>query len=123
MAYVNEFMAVPPVQSYGATVLRRALHLMLEMYPKDKRVQYLAGNWMMGEQQYSRAIRQCEKALAIDKNYFAPMNDLGYAYARQREFDKAFAVMERQIAVRPNQPNPQDSYAEILRSCMHCTSP
>jgi tetratricopeptide (TPR) repeat protein len=70
---------------------------------------------MMGEQEYERASRQFEKALAIDKNYAPALNDLGYAYAHQREFDKAFATMERQIAVRPSLPNPQDSYAEILR--------
>ncbi len=92
-----------------------AMNDLLEMYPKDKRVQYLAGNWMMGEQEYDRASRQFEKALAIDKNYAPALNDLGYAYAHQREFDKAFATMERQIAVKPGQPNPQDSYAEILR--------
>jgi tetratricopeptide (TPR) repeat protein len=92
-----------------------AMNDLLEMYPKDKRVQYLAGNWMMGEQEYERAARQFEKTLALDKNYAPALNDLGYSYAHQREFDKAFATMERQIAVRPNLPNPQDSYAEILR--------
>jgi tetratricopeptide (TPR) repeat protein len=92
-----------------------AMNDLLEMYPKDKRVMYLAGNWMMGERDYERAARQFEKALAIDKNYAPALNDLGYAYAHQHQFDKAFATMERQIAVRPNQPNPQDSYAEILR--------
>jgi tetratricopeptide (TPR) repeat protein len=92
-----------------------AMNDLLEMYPKDKRVIYLAGNWMMGEREYERASRQFEKSLAVDKNYAPALNDLGYAYAHQHQFDKAFAVMERQIAVRPNQPNPQDSYAEILR--------
>ena len=92
-----------------------AMNDLLEMYPKDKRVIYLAGNWMMGEREYARAARQFEKALALDKNYAPALNDLGYAYAHERRFDRAFAVMVRQIAVRPNQPNPQDSYAEILR--------
>lgn len=92
-----------------------AMNDLLEMYPKDKRVIYLAGNWMMGEREYERASKQFEKSLALDKNYAPALNDLGYAYAHDHQFDKAFAVMERQIAVRPNQPNPQDSYAEILR--------
>jgi len=92
-----------------------AMNDLLEMYPKDKRVQYLTGNWMMGEQDYERAAHQLEKALALDKNYAPALNDLGYAYAHERQFDKAFAMMERQITVLPNLPNPQDSYAEILR--------
>lgn len=92
-----------------------AMNDLLEMYPKDKRVFYLAGNWMMGEHEYEPAAKQFEKALALDKNYAPALNDLGYAYAHQHQFAQAFAVMERQIAVRPDQPNPQDSYAEILR--------
>jgi tetratricopeptide (TPR) repeat protein len=88
---------------------------MLEMYPKDKRVLYMAGNWLMGENEYGPSQKMLERALAIDKNYPAALNDLGYAYARNREFDKAFAAMERYIAVLPKEPNPQDSYAEILR--------
>jgi tetratricopeptide (TPR) repeat protein len=43
------------------------------------------------------------------------LNELGYCYARVRSFDSAFAVMQRYIALLPNESNPQDSYAEILR--------
>ena len=56
-----------------------------------------------------------EKALAIDKNYPAALNDLAYVEARNRQFDKAFAAMERYIALLPKEPNPQDSYGELLR--------
>jgi Tfp pilus assembly protein PilF len=56
-----------------------------------------------------------ERALALDKNYPAALNDLGYAYARNREFAEAFAAMERYVAVLPKEPNPHDSYAELLR--------
>src|SRR5215467_14089888 len=43
------------------------------------------------------------------------MNELSYCYARVRDFDKAFAMMQRYIALLPNESNPQDTYAEILR--------
>lgn len=92
-----------------------AMNDMLEMYPKDKRVLYLVGNWLMVEEEYGPCQKMLERALAIDKNYPAALNDLGYAYARNREFDQAFATMERYVAVLPKEPNPQDSYAEILR--------
>jgi len=92
-----------------------AMNDMLEMYPRDKRLFYLAANWLMGAQNHEQAEKLLQRALQLDKNYPAALNDLAYAYARTREFDKAFSAMERYVAVLPNEPNPQDSYAEILR--------
>jgi tetratricopeptide (TPR) repeat protein len=88
---------------------------LLEMYPKDKHLLYLAGNWLMGENGTEQAQRLMEKALAIDKNFPAALNDLAYTYARDRQYDKSFAAMDRYVAVLPNEPNPQDSYGELLR--------
>jgi tetratricopeptide (TPR) repeat protein len=92
-----------------------AMNDMLEMYPKDKRLLYLAGNWLMGENGDEQAMRFMEKALALDKNYPAALNDLAYLHARNREFAKAFAAMDRYVALLPNEPNPHDSYGELLR--------
>ena len=92
-----------------------AMNDMLEMYPRDKRLLYLAGNWLMGENGNDQAQRFFEKALAIDKNYPAALNDLAYVDARNRQFAKAFAAMERYVALLPKEPNPQDSYGELLR--------
>lgn len=92
-----------------------AMNDMLEMYPHDKRLFYLAANWMMGARDPEQAERLLLKALAIDKNYPAALNDLAYAYARTHQFDKAFEAMDRYVALLPTEPNPQDSYAEILR--------
>lgn len=92
-----------------------AMNDVQEMFPKDKHLPYLAGNWMMGQNSYEQAQKTLERALTIDKNYPAALNDLAYCYAYTREFPKAFDAMERYIAVLPTLPNPQDSYAEILR--------
>ena len=92
-----------------------AMNDMLEMFPKDKHLAYLAGNWMMGQNGYEQAQKTLQGALAIDKNYPPALNDLAYCYAQSREYPKAFEVMDRYVAVLPTLPNPQDSYAEILR--------
>jgi tetratricopeptide (TPR) repeat protein len=92
-----------------------AMNDLLEMFPKDKHLLYLAGNWLMGENGDEQARRIMEKALALDKNYPAALNDLAYLYARNREFAKAFADMDRYVALLPTEPNPQDSYGELLR--------
>jgi tetratricopeptide (TPR) repeat protein len=92
-----------------------AMNDLLEMYPKDKHLFYLAGNWLMGENGDEQAQRIMEKAVALDKNFPAALNDLAYLYARNRQFDKAFADMDRYVALLPKEPNPQDSYGELLR--------
>jgi tetratricopeptide (TPR) repeat protein len=92
-----------------------AMNDMLEMYPKDKHLFYLTANWLMGEDGYDQAQRLLEKALAIDKNFPAALNDLAYVDARNRQFDKAFAAMDRYVALLPKEPNPEDSYGELLR--------
>jgi tetratricopeptide (TPR) repeat protein len=92
-----------------------AMNEMLEMFPKDKRLFYLVGGWLMAQSSYEQAQKNLLKALVIDKNYPPALNDLAYCYAYSREYPKAFEVMERYVAVLPTLPNPQDSYAEILR--------
>ena len=92
-----------------------AMNDMLEMYPHDKHLLYLAGNWLMGENGNEQAQRFFEKALAIDKNFPPALNDLAYVEARNRHFAKAFAAMDRYVALLPKEPNPQDSYGELLR--------
>lgn len=88
---------------------------LLEMYPHDKHLLYLAGNWLMAEEGNEQAQRIMEKALAIDKNFPAALNDLAYIYARNRQFEKALALMDRYVVLLPKEPNPEDSYGELLR--------
>ena len=92
-----------------------AMNDMLELYPKDKHLLYLAGNWVMDKNGDEQAQRLFARALAIDKNFAAVLNDLAYIEARNRNFGKAFAAMDRYVALLPNEPNPQDSYGELLR--------
>src|SRR5580693_9142165 len=68
-----------------------AMNDLLEMYPKDKHLLYLAGNWLMGEEGIEQSEKMMEKALAVDKKFPAALNDLAYLYARSRDFSKAFA--------------------------------
>lgn len=92
-----------------------AMNDLLEMYPGDKHLLYLAANWLMFENGDEQAQRLLERALRIDKNFPAALNDLAYIDARNQEFAKALAAMERYVALLPKEPNPQDSYGELLR--------
>jgi tetratricopeptide (TPR) repeat protein len=92
-----------------------AMNDLMELYPRDKHVLYLAGNWLMLENGDDQALVIMQKALALDKNFAPGVNDLAYLYARRREFDKALQLMDRYVAMLPKEPNPQDSYAELSR--------
>ncbi len=92
-----------------------AMNDMLAMYPKDKRLLYVAGNWLMAENGNDQAQKLFQRALAIDKDYPAALKDLAYAYARNRQFAKAFGAMDRYVDLLPKEPNPHDSYGELLR--------
>lgn len=92
-----------------------AMNDVLEMYPRDKHLLYLAANWLLLENADDQSRSILQKALAIDKNFPAALNDLAYVEARNREFDKAIAAMDRYVALLPKEPNPQDSYGELER--------
>jgi tetratricopeptide (TPR) repeat protein len=88
---------------------------LLAKYPRDQRLAYLAGDWLMQQQRYEQAVGVLERALALNPNYAAALNDVAYGYADTGNFEKAFAAMDRYVALEPDQPNPHDSYGEILR--------
>jgi tetratricopeptide (TPR) repeat protein len=92
-----------------------AMNDMIAMFPRDKHVYYLAANWLMGVQGNEQAQFLLDKALEIDPDYAPALNDLAYLHARDREFGQAIKAMDRYAALLPHEPNPQDSYGEILR--------
>jgi tetratricopeptide (TPR) repeat protein len=92
-----------------------AMNDLVAQYPRDKQVLFLSGRWLVQQEQYEAGERVLEKALAVDPNYPAALNEAGYAYAYTRDFDKAFAAMEHYVKLLPREPNPQDSFGEISR--------
>ena len=92
-----------------------AMNDLLSQYPRDKRAHFLAGRWLVQQEEYPAGEKVLEKAVAIDANYPAALNEIAYAYAYTRDFDKAFAAMGRYVKLLPREPNPQDSFGEISR--------
>ena len=86
---------------------------VLSQYPRDKWVVWMSTWWLFQQAQYERSIDVYERSGITDSPGL--MNNMGYNYAFIRQFDKAFAMMDKYAAALPNDSNPQDSYAEILR--------
>jgi tetratricopeptide (TPR) repeat protein len=93
----------------------QAMNDLVAMYPQDKQLLYVVGNWLVLQESYEQGRKFMERALAIDPKYPPALNDLGYAYALMRDYQDAIPAMQRYVAALPGEPNPQDSYAEILR--------
>lgn len=92
-----------------------AMNDLLGRYPQDKRLLFLAGRWLIHQERYPQGIVILQRAIGLDSDYPAALNELGYAYAYTGDFDKGIGAMERYVELEPEQPNPHDSYAEILR--------
>ena len=93
-----------------------AMNDLLAKYPKDHRLAFLGGRWLLQEGRYAQAAFVLEHAVSLYPDYPAALNELAYAYAYTGSFDKAFALMDRYVQLEPNQPNPYDSYGDLLRS-------
>src|ERR1700680_1235128 len=93
----------------------RAMNDLLAKYPGDKRIAFLAGRWLSLQEQYEPGARFLERAIALDASYAPAWNRLAYCHAYSGDYSEAFAAMERYVTLLPSEPNPQNSYAEILR--------
>jgi tetratricopeptide (TPR) repeat protein len=93
----------------------QAMNDLAQMFPHDKRLNFLIGYWLYKLDEYDRARAFTMKALETDNQYATAYNQLGYLYSRDRQFDKAIENMEKYVSLLPNEPNPHDSYGEMLR--------
>jgi tetratricopeptide (TPR) repeat protein len=83
-------------------------------YPNDPRGHFLLGFARSGQQAYDQAIAEFTRATALDSNFSPAYNGLGYAYRPLGRYDDAERAFKRYIALIPSEPNPYDSYAELL---------
>jgi tetratricopeptide (TPR) repeat protein len=92
-----------------------AMNDLLGLYPRDKRLNFLFAYWLYKHDQYDLAEKLTRKALAEDSGYATAYNQMGYLYSRRGDYAKALAATEKYVKLLPNEPNPHDSYGEMLR--------
>src|SRR6202161_1570674 len=93
-----------------------AMNDLLAKYPHDYRLANMDAEWLCSNQgafEHGEAVLQ--NVLKNDPKYFPALNNLAYCYALSGQPKLAPALMEQYVVLLPNQPNPQDSYGEIMR--------
>ena len=93
-----------------------AMNDLLAKYPNDKRLANMAAEWLCSNQAaYEHGERILKNVLQKDQTYFPALNNLAYCYALSGQPSLAPPLMDQYVAALPAQPNPQDSYGEIMR--------
>jgi len=101
--------------AYGKLVDQKLyLDSLLGLYPGDERVQFVCGGYYFGLQDYTHAIEHYQKAMQIAPEYTPVYNILGYAYRQVENYPEAEKTFKKYTELIPNDPNPYDSYAELL---------
>jgi tetratricopeptide (TPR) repeat protein len=101
----------------GDTVVAiSAMNDLLAKYPNDKRLANMAGEFLCaGQGAFEHGETILVRLLKQDPRYYPAMNNLAYCYALSGQPQLSPPLMEQYVAALPNEPNPQDSYGEIMR--------
>ena len=87
---------------------------LVRLFPDDERAHTLLGNLYFGRQEYDAAVKEFVRATAINPAFSQPYNQLGYAYRFLDKLDDAEVAFKKYVELIPDDPNPHDSYAELL---------
>ena len=87
---------------------------LVAAYPNDERAHNLLAGHLFGRQDWRGAIDEYKKATAINPAFSQPYNQMGYAYRFLGQYDEAEKAFKKYIELIPGDPNPYDSYAELL---------
>lgn len=99
----------------GDPALQQSLYEdLVAAYPKDKRAHNLLANQLFGQQKYEEALVEYEKSRTIDPDYAPNYNQIGYCYRFLDDYAAAEKALKKYIELIPDDPNPYDSYAELL---------
>ncbi len=96
------------------TKQKDCLERLVAAFPNDERAQFALGTFYFGQQDYAEAVSHLKRATEIAADYSPAYNLLGYAYKQQVDYPDAEQAFKKYVELIPNDPNPYDSYAELL---------
>jgi tetratricopeptide (TPR) repeat protein len=94
----------------------RKMHLeqLLKLHPADKRAHSQMGFYYRSIGDDATALRHFMDAVKLDKNYAPAYNNIGYSNLSLGRYGDAEQAFKTYIKLIPKNPNPYDSYAELL---------
>jgi tetratricopeptide (TPR) repeat protein len=93
---------------------RQHLAALVQAYPDDERAHNQLGLYYFGRQEWLQAVAEFRRATENNPEFSAPYNQLGYALRFMEDYAGAEKAFTTYIELIPNEPNPYDSYAELL---------
>src|SRR5215472_15192940 len=90
------------------------LDQLIAAFPNDERANFALGGYYFGQQDFPQAITYYKKATEIEPKFSSAFNLLGYAYRQNADYPNSEGAFKKYIELIPNDPNPYDSYAELL---------
>jgi tetratricopeptide (TPR) repeat protein len=96
------------------TKQKEILEKLVAAYPNDERAHFNLGGYYFGQQDFPQAISHYKRATELAPDYSTAFNILGYAYRQNEAYNDAENAFKKYIELIPNDPNPYDSYAELL---------
>lgn len=93
---------------------REYLEKNAALFPDDERARFALGAFYAGQQDNTRAIEVFKATIAIAPSFPPVYNNLGYAYKAVADFPAAEQAFRTYAELIPGDPNPYDSYAELL---------
>jgi tetratricopeptide (TPR) repeat protein len=93
---------------------RQLAESLVTLYPRDERAHFILATVYSAQQQYPKVIAEYRAAIAINPEYSLAYNQIGYAYRSTGDLAAAEGAFKKYVSLMPNDPNPHDSYAELL---------
>jgi tetratricopeptide (TPR) repeat protein len=90
------------------------LTALVQAYPDDERAHNLLALFYFGRQEWPQAVTELRRATEINPKFSQPYNQLGYALRYMEDYAGAEKAFKTYTELIPNEPNPYDSYAELL---------
>ena len=90
------------------------LRQLVTRFPNDKTSHITLAGALYNSRNYPVAIDELQKAIAIDANLTMAYNLLGYAHMRTGNLPEAETDFRHYTTQLPDDPNPHDSFAELL---------
>lgn len=93
---------------------KEILEKLVAAFPNDERAHFNLGGFYFGQQDFKQAISHYKRATEINSTYSTAFNILGYAYRQDGNYADAETAFKKYVELIPDDPNPYDSYAELL---------